>query len=420
MDEKISTELAPLLDAFVDGPLTPAEDARLQEMLRARPEAREDFVRYVDQHMALQTRGSARLMLPLDLAPRRPRRLQMWLGIAAAAAAVLAAAGLTLSRSGTSADVRGAWRSPAGGIAVRRGGTEIDAEAAGGLEPGDRILTRRDAGASFGFGRGGLAALAPATDLELAGRAGFVLRGGGLSLRVDGASLREPVLVRTPDVEVTVAGTVLRVGRDGAGSVVEVLEGAVAVRALRETEARSVAAGDIARCPVGGVLSVTRPDAGANRLVNPSMTDGGEIPAGWCTPFMQEGTLAVSRDRETFCLGPASLRLESVGGRASGNTSQPLPGVEGKRLRVLGYVRHFGAGQRYWSVALHAYDGRAPEQQNLFWQGLASGWQDTDWQWFSGEFFVAAEARDVRLRVLLVGEGAVWLDEASVVVVDVP
>jgi hypothetical protein len=202
--------------------------------------------------------------------------------------------------------------------------------------------------------------------------------------------------------------------------VVEVLEGQVTVRDLRAGEAHPVAAGQVARCPAEGGLSVTVGAADANRLVNPSMTDGGELPAGWSTPFVSDGALAVSRDRETYFKGPASLRLQSLGGPASGNTSQPLPGVQGARLRVSGYVRHSGTGRRYWSVALHAYDGRAKEQRNLFWQGFVSGWQDTDWQWFGGEFYVPAEARDVRLRVLLNGEGAVWLDEASVVVIDAP
>jgi hypothetical protein len=69
-------------------------------------------------------------------------------------------------------------------------------------------------------------------------------------------------------------------------------------------------------------------------------------------------------------------------------------------------------------LALHAYDKRAKQQSNLFWHDIVNGWQDTDWQWFSGEYYVPEEAKDVRLRLLISGEGAVWLDDVSVVVVD--
>jgi len=73
--------------------------------------------------------------------------------------------------------------------------------------------------------------------------------------------------------------------------------------------------------------------AAAPALVNGSMTDGEAAPTAWGKPWTPKGkgTLRVVRDTTVFVKGPASLRLEAVGGSADGNTSQTVADLTGRK-----------------------------------------------------------------------------------------
>ena len=82
------------------------------------------------------------------------------------------------------------------------------------------------------------------------------------------------------------------------------------------------------RCPLLFVCLLCAPvDAAEPALVNGSMTDGDAAPTGWEKTWTPKdgGALRVLRDTKVFVKGPASLRLEAVGGPADGNTSQTIP-----------------------------------------------------------------------------------------------
>ena len=77
-------------------------------------------------------------------------------------------------------------------------------------------------------------------------------------------------------------------------------------------------------------------------ITNGAMGQGTEVPTGWETLYVQAGKLKAVRDTREFAAGPASLRLESVGGPANGNVSTPIRSAAGRTLVVTGKVKPVG------------------------------------------------------------------------------
>ncbi len=152
--------------------------------------------------------------------------------------------------------------------------------------------------------------------------------------------------------------------------------------------------------------------AGAASIANGSMTEGAGAPAGWDTIHAPTGTLRVVRDTQDFVAGPASLRLESVGGAADGNCNQSIQGAAGQTFTVKGYAKAAGPGLEYATVAVMVQD---QNWQMAKWQDLMRITDVRTWTPFEAEVTVPPDAANVMLMLLLRGDGKAWLDEVQIV-----
>lgn len=118
-------------------------------------------------------------------------------------------------------------------------------------------------------------------------------------------------------------------------------------------------------------------------LVNGSMSQGGDVPTGCETTYVEKGKLQVVRDTQDYVKGPASLRLDSVGGPADGNCSQTIQDAAGKTFTVRGYAK--SAGVDYATVAVLVQDRNWKIDK---WQDLFRFARARDWTPFEGEVFM--------------------------------
>jgi endoglucanase len=148
----------------------------------------------------------------------------------------------------------------------------------------------------------------------------------------------------------------------------------------------------------------------APAISNGSMSQGGDVPLGWDRTHADQGELRVVRDTADFVSGPSSLRLESVGGAASGNCNQVLDGAAGETFVVRGQVK--ARDVDYATVSLMA---QGQDWGMLKWMDLVRFQDKSDWTAFEAEVAIPAEARNVMLMVQLQGAGKVWVDDLEVV-----
>lgn len=158
------------------------------------------------------------------------------------------------------------------------------------------------------------------------------------------------------------------------------------------------------------VVSVA--DADTPLVSNGDMSLGDAAPAGWTEPFTSEGKLNLVRDTAEFTQGPASLRLESVAGIATGNVGLDLPDAAGKSFVVTAMAKSalVDATYRQASIVVFVRDdaGKA-----LAWQELANVSHAGEWTPIRARVSVPPEGTNTQLVVYLRGNGAVWLDEVE-------
>jgi hypothetical protein len=147
-----------------------------------------------------------------------------------------------------------------------------------------------------------------------------------------------------------------------------------------------------------------RPTSSAFGFRNGSMTAGDAVPEGW---VLGDGKGRIARDLTTFKTGPASLRVEPVNG--VGLAMQDLKGAAGSQITVTGHVRSTGAAKV--QAALQPHNANWSQSE---WQTLVYVQGTTDWTAFHKTVTVPAWATNVRLQLLVEGEGSGWIDEASV------
>ncbi len=145
-------------------------------------------------------------------------------------------------------------------------------------------------------------------------------------------------------------------------------------------------------------------------LANPSMTEGDRTVAGWRDAEADEGSVRAVRDAKDFAAGPASLRLESVGGPVKGGkVALPLEGVKpGDSFGIRGRAKAAGA-VTFAAVAVVTPRGK----EN--WHQVASFATFAGWGDFQGNVTVPDGAESAVLILLMHGEGKIWLDELRVV-----
>jgi ferric-dicitrate binding protein FerR (iron transport regulator) len=216
-----------LLEDYVEGRLSAADQSALEEHLSSHPEARVRFWDYLHQHallrqLALNAEGKA-----LAARTTRPRR-RIW--IAAAAVLLVIGSGVVLW------SIRRGER-PAVAVVEKVDGRvlrENQAIAAGDpLFAAEGLETAPQARAVIRFGDGTRVELGPGTAIRnlqsIDGKHVQLVR-GTLRAQVVKQPAGEPMRIRTPDGEATVLGTTLKLmvdGDRGKGTRLEVEEGKV-------------------------------------------------------------------------------------------------------------------------------------------------------------------------------------------------
>lgn len=149
-------------------------------------------------------------------------------------------------------------------------------------------------------------------------------------------------------------------------------------------------------------------------LKNGSMTEGGKLPTGWGEPAVDAGStgkLVAERDTTVYVKGPASIRLESVGGSISGKVTQMIKGVGGKSLEFSGHVRH-AEGKGSAVVALIGFSGDF--KPIIGWKEVGKTSDESDWRPFNTRVDFPAEVKQALLLLYVRGQGKAWFDEISV------
>jgi photosystem II stability/assembly factor-like uncharacterized protein len=153
------------------------------------------------------------------------------------------------------------------------------------------------------------------------------------------------------------------------------------------------------------------PGAAVPSLRNGSMTaktEGGDAPAGWSSPWIGTGRLAIARDTRDYHTGPASLRLESVGGAAYGSVSQGFDAATAPFL-VSGWVKSSGA----LDEALVAAQAFGADGKQVAFVTLTNAAGVKQWQAFSGPVQLPKETTHWNLVLTLKGAGKAWLDDVQ-------
>jgi ferric-dicitrate binding protein FerR (iron transport regulator) len=205
-------------------------DAKLQELAAANP-------------------ATLRLLAAPVVSPAQAARRPAWFGWLAWAAAVigLLVAGGIVFRQGTGDPSLTMLGRPKG-VVVERGSEMLETEAAGAIRVGDVVRTPPGAPLVAGYRDGTQVELSGGGSLacEAAGSDGksLFLHDGQLTVFAAKQPKNRPMVVRTPQAEVTVVGTkfVLR-SRDGITRV-EVTEGEVLLRGLQDEDAVRVRQGE--------------------------------------------------------------------------------------------------------------------------------------------------------------------------------
>ena len=147
-------------------------------------------------------------------------------------------------------------------------------------------------------------------------------------------------------------------------------------------------------------------------LHNAQMNEGAATPTGWNAPWSGEGKIAVARDVADFKSGPASLRLQSEGGRAYGSIGQnlKLPNDVTAAFRVRGWAKSRGDLQEAL-IAVQVFDAAGKQ---IEWKNLAGAAAMRNWSEFSADLQLPANTVKAQLLLTLKGDGAVWLDDISI------
>lgn len=144
-------------------------------------------------------------------------------------------------------------------------------------------------------------------------------------------------------------------------------------------------------------------------VLNGDMSDGVSRPFAWDSRWTGKGGFTLSRDTSQSASPPASLRIIANVGGVKGSVSQSLREVAGRRLRVSAKIRNHGftAAQ----ILLTAIDkGYKPCFNSVVITTAATA----DWQEFSAEVSVPAEAMRSNLALGVDGEGTAWFDDITV------
>ena len=150
-------------------------------------------------------------------------------------------------------------------------------------------------------------------------------------------------------------------------------------------------------------------DAAWETVLNPSMTEGQIRPLGWDGAWMSQGKIQAMRDDKDFASAPASLRVESVGGAATGSVSTPLRNVCGKRLSISCKMKNAGFSSVH--LSLTGIDGSWTQILN---QNVIDAHDAKEWTTLTAEFVVPAQAVNTRLAILVSGDGKAWLDDVVI------
>jgi hypothetical protein len=149
-------------------------------------------------------------------------------------------------------------------------------------------------------------------------------------------------------------------------------------------------------------------------LLNGDMTEGCARPFAWDLQWTGKGALAVVRDPATAVSAPASLRLDSAGGPVLGSLAQPLRGVAGKTITVGVQIRN--AGFTSCQVVITGIDGNWKQVLN---QPIITATAGV-WTQLSGRLAIPAGVPNIRLALVVDGEGQAWFDDVTVALSDTP
>ena len=234
-----------LIQRLLDGTLTPAEHAEVNQRLRDDATLREHLRDIAEQAVAMGDMARQRKTDTLVRSPHsagKSARYSSWLALAASLTVLAASAWLFLGSRETPVLT---LVDASGSVAWSHGGewrTEIgigESMAAGTLETVGESAT-----AQLQFRDGTLISLTGESELSFSedGQKLLVLREGSLSAQVKPQPKGKPMLVRTPSAEAEVIGTVFNLSIRSEDTLLKVDEGLVKLKRLSDGSAIDVPA----------------------------------------------------------------------------------------------------------------------------------------------------------------------------------
>jgi WD40 repeat protein len=338
-----------LLEAYLDGRLSPAEVVALEGRLKSEPGlalalvalSREEVIlrRWA---VAARVADAATPTAPAPPSPApaaragwrgRPPRPALLLAIAASLGLIVAAAVLALRGGRPEERPAGAFallEDVEGHVSVRSGGQEEEPEAGRSVPAGAEVDTGEDSAAALRFPDGSRVLLSPGTRVGLAGGRAeggvrVFLHEGSLEAEVARRADGRPMVVATPHAEIRAPGTRFRSFSTPDATRVEPEAGRVEVRRTSDNTTHVVETGSYA---VAGGKDATVPFESLKappRVVQPRMIL--QLPGGRARDAAWAGGLlaALSTDEGAVHLWDA----------ADGTPLRVLPGTTAKSLGLL-------------------------------------------------------------------------------------
>lgn len=156
-------------------------------------------------------------------------------------------------------------------------------------------------------------------------------------------------------------------------------------------------------------------------LKNPSFNvdDKGRFPGWAAMEHSQSGSYTFDADTTRAHSSPTSLRIRRIGAEPWGLVEQVItipPDWLGKTVRLGGYLRTEGADGGGALLIQTRAAGGSPLTYDHMNAGRPTGTQD--WKRYSVEVKIPKEAKGLMVGAMLDGNGALWVDDLSLVLVD--
>lgn len=143
-------------------------------------------------------------------------------------------------------------------------------------------------------------------------------------------------------------------------------------------------------------------------IPNGGMDAGTDVPDGWTVRWTGKGKLKAVRDTTVFRSGPASLRVDTVGGGAHGTAGCSTPCTPGTTVELSGWIKGTDRCVVTLFCQLYRDDWTCSQPIKLGIHNAASG---PFWSEGHGTVPIPPGFTSITMGIIVEGQGSAWLDD---------